>query len=571
MTRNVLARMGDLLADRSNRFTRREDGTVTIFGVMMFILMVIVGGIAVDIMRYETQRVQLQETLDRAVLAAAALNQTIPAEDVVADYFSRSGLERYRLRLDVDDGVNFRTVSATAEMDINTMFMDFFGIRALTSPAYGRAEERVQNVEISMVLDVSGSMGWNSASGGTKIEALRTAAAQFVSTVLEPNDPVNDEMLVSISIVPYNGFVNAGSTAASVFNIGNQHSQSICTHFSEAQMDRTDLGATETIARLGHFDYSYRYWRVADFEWYGIYREAESAWRHYCPTDDRNAITLWSQNEADLLAEVNGLSAGGWTAIDQGMRWGVALLDPSSQDELEAYFQQGEVSGTLTVHEDFRGRPDDYTVPGEEEETVKIVVLMTDGENTEQWDINPLYASGPSPIWYNDSTNLWSIHIEDQGRYYLPPSLGETATYNNYGGTFSSSPRSGSRQLSWPEMWERFTMRTISEDFFRTAADESGSAWAWTMRNDIRDNGLQQFAGPWPYNTANQNLRDICDAANAQGIRIFTIAFEAPARGQDVMDYCATTDADYFPVEGLEISEAFASISATINSLRLTQ
>ena len=41
MTTVFLARLGDFLADRSGRFTRREDGTVTLFGVMMFILMVL--------------------------------------------------------------------------------------------------------------------------------------------------------------------------------------------------------------------------------------------------------------------------------------------------------------------------------------------------------------------------------------------------------------------------------------------------------------------------------------------------------------------------------------------------
>ena len=37
------------------------------------------------------------------------------------------------------------------------------------------------------------------------------------------------------------------------------------------------------------------------------------------------------------------------------------------------------------------------------------------------------------------------------------------------------------------------------------------------------------------------------------------------------MQYCATTPAHYYDAEGIEISEAFASIAASINQLKLIQ
>jgi hypothetical protein len=120
------------------------------------------GGIAIDIMRYETQRVQLQYTLDRSVLAAASVTQPLNPVDVVENYFEISGLDNYRLSIDVEEGLNFRRVEAYAELEINTLFMHMFGVRVLTSPAEGAAEERIRNVEVSMVVDISGSMGWNS-------------------------------------------------------------------------------------------------------------------------------------------------------------------------------------------------------------------------------------------------------------------------------------------------------------------------------------------------------------------------------------------------------------------------
>ena len=570
MTRYILARLADMLADETNRFMRKEDGTVTLFGIMMFILMVVIGGIAIDIMRYETQRVQLQYTLDRAILAAAALNQTLAPEDVVADYFARSGLERYRLRLEVDEGVSFRVVSATAEMDINTMFMDMFGVHALTSPAYGEAEERVRNVEISMVLDVSGSMGWAAADGRTKLRNLQDAADTFVATVMEANNYTTDDMLVSVSIVPYNGFVNAGTEIDSVFNISNEHAASTCTRFrdstvpGEDQFERTWLGDTEEIQRLSHFDYSYR-------SYYSYFVAS------YCPTNDLNAITPWSHSVGDLQTEIANFTANGWTAIDQGMRWGVTLLDPSSSDEL--------TSLGASVHEDFSLRP----AALDDNETLKIIVLMTDGENTEQWDVRDEYRTGGAEIWHHAADDRWSIWYPAAGQYWIPyPRANDSTTFNNPYGYWSSAPYDDgnafdgheSVEMSWPWMWANFTEYAIARAFYYYPAYWTGN---YDYYNDVRTEGLVLFSGNevsgQEHINADANLRAICAAAQDpdgnpdtdDGIIIYSVAFEAPLRGQQVLQDCASDDSNYYEVEGFEIVDAFANIASAINTLRLTQ
>ena len=58
--------------DHLRRFARDEDGTLIVFAVYIFILILMIGGIGIDLMRFERDRSQLQTTLDRAVLAAAA-------------------------------------------------------------------------------------------------------------------------------------------------------------------------------------------------------------------------------------------------------------------------------------------------------------------------------------------------------------------------------------------------------------------------------------------------------------------------------------------------------------------
>jgi hypothetical protein len=242
------------------RFMRREDGTITTFALMIFILMVAVAGIAIDIMRYETQRVQLQYTLDRAVLAAASVTQPLNPTDVVENYFEISGLENYRLSTNVEEGLNFRRVEAYAELEINTLFMHMFGVRVLTSPAEGAAEERIRNVEVSMVLDISGSMGSNS-----RMVNMRNAAREFVTTVLQANESDSGN-LVSISIIPYNGMVNLGEPLESVFNLSDEHSQSSCVQVHRPSSSPAPISIpTEEIERIAHWDYD-------DYFWYDDFR-----------------------------------------------------------------------------------------------------------------------------------------------------------------------------------------------------------------------------------------------------------------------------------------------------------
>ncbi len=165
------------------RFARQEDGSILIFSLFLLILMLMVSGMAVDLMRVETERARLQSTLDRAVLAGASLEQTLDSKDVVLDYFAKAGLSDYISADDVivTPGDNSKTVYAKAFMSVDSYFMNLLGITHLDAPAVGEAEESLSNIEISLVLDISGSMNWNSSySGDDKIDDLIDAAQEFV-------------------------------------------------------------------------------------------------------------------------------------------------------------------------------------------------------------------------------------------------------------------------------------------------------------------------------------------------------------------------------------------------------
>lgn len=55
----------------------RTEGTMTIFGLFVFLMMFLVAGIAVDVMRIEHERVRMQGATDRAVLSATMMRENV--------------------------------------------------------------------------------------------------------------------------------------------------------------------------------------------------------------------------------------------------------------------------------------------------------------------------------------------------------------------------------------------------------------------------------------------------------------------------------------------------------------
>ena len=121
------------------RFRRDEDGSMIIFTLFLILMMLIVGGMAVDLMRFETNRSRLQATSDRATLAAADLDQTLSPEAVVRDYFEKAGLLDQLASVTVTETFNSRMVSVQSSIQVNMMFMDLLGVSHLEAPAASTA------------------------------------------------------------------------------------------------------------------------------------------------------------------------------------------------------------------------------------------------------------------------------------------------------------------------------------------------------------------------------------------------------------------------------------------------
>ena len=180
------------------RFKREEDGAMTLLALFIIMMIVLVGGIGVDLMHNEMERTKLQNTLDRAVLAAAHIDQELDPESVVRDYFEKSNQTQYLQSVEVIEDAEKRRVTATAHKEVPTQFMRLMGVDTLGAPGRSQAEERFPLIEISLVMDISRTMEM-----GSKMSQMRTAGISFTNAVLRADTADR----VSLSVVPFSEHV----------------------------------------------------------------------------------------------------------------------------------------------------------------------------------------------------------------------------------------------------------------------------------------------------------------------------------------------------------------------------
>lgn len=557
-------------------FARSEDGSLLFFGVYVFIILLMFGGIGIDLMRVERDRAELQYTLDRAVLAAADLDQQLDPSDVVADYFEKAGLSEYLGNIVVDQGLSYREVSAVAKADVKTQFMHMTGKDYMIAPAASTAEERIDGVEISMVLDVSGSMNSNN-----RLYNLKIAARDFVDQMVDNTE----EGKLSISIIPYATQVAMPDEFIAEFNTVGRNIYSNCINFEGTDFVSPAISTTQELQRTLHFDP----WN--DFDGRG--RDPMELVRSpVCEEKDSRELVVLEKNRDTMKTFISNLTAKGNTSIDIGMKWGAALLDPSLQPVVSAMIDDGLVS------DDFSARPHRY----EDGETLKVVVLMTDGQNTNQYYLENDFRSGQSNIWWNEQEEEYSVYIgldvddedndgdTEEPLFFWP--MDDTWHDHAYGeGTYDETTteqtdtcisfrRNGSCRryqtvettvtvdepgtaeiVTYPELWAWTSMEAVVEDLYEPWMNDSQAwnDWYYSARNYVRPS------------EKDNRVNAICNATKNKNVIVFTIGFEAPQHGLDLLRNCASSDAHFFDVEGGGLSEAFSSIASSIRKLRLTQ
>ena len=172
-----------------------ERGFALIYLAGTLTALLLFAGLAVDAGRAYVVKAQLSKAVDGAALGAARmLNSGDPRGEAARIFTANfpSGYmgtaagdptaagNFYSLRTDAQAGVNIVTI--TAQTTLPTTFMKLARFNTVTVSSTGEAQRRM--VDLSLVLDVSGSIGW-------RWPAVRDAARAFVNSFDRNGDRVS--------------------------------------------------------------------------------------------------------------------------------------------------------------------------------------------------------------------------------------------------------------------------------------------------------------------------------------------------------------------------------------------
>ncbi|MFP5479638.1 MAG: pilus assembly protein TadG-related protein [Alphaproteobacteria bacterium] len=587
------------------RFRDDERGAMAIFMLGIFFLMLVFGGIAVDYMRFEIRRVALQQTMDRAALAAANLENTRNPQDVVADYWAKAKLgEGLRMAeysqpiVTVVEGQNRSSKQVSIRADVRSynyfMGMGFMPVDYLESPAGTTAVQGASQVEVMLVLDITGSMNSTLPNDSKKkITGLIEAATLFVNEVKNA-DGLNQ---VSIGVVPYNTQVNLGAALRAKYNATNIPTVNGVANAGVPNVNCLEVPTTTTFFQQTAIptDLPLPMSVHADLEgttttntstyyysWNEASRGALTPWttvngqsNYMCPANAYSEVLLPTMDKTALLSKINSLKPGGRTSIMMGMRWGVALLDESARP-IYTDLRAGEPT--------MAGRPANNSDP----ETRKIIVLMTDGEHVQTSFVRNPYKTGLSPIYRSNVDGNYSIFLDRSGSQpdYWVPHLCTGANPCNAGWRtqpWSNSSNTGTyRQLDWSEVWQNVRITWVARQLYgRSNYNGAGQSSIYNTQMALfkGDDGNNATAYV-PKATMDSLLQANCAAAKATGIEIYGIAFGAGWDGENQIRGCASAKGSdpndktgyYFkPQTSGELAVVFRDIASQISKLRLTQ
>jgi Flp pilus assembly protein TadG len=287
--------------------------TATLFGLMAVVLMMVVG-VALDSARLYSVSDKVRNGLDSAALAAAKILDVEDATD--ADVASRAAafFETYRQRIDGGNITltNFSTTTnraegtVTANVDVryDTSFGKLFNMSVVNFTPSSTVYYKAKKIELSLVLDVTGSMNDNG-----RIGALKTAAKDLID-IMYANNP--EPGSVRVSVIPYSSSVNVGSYFASV--TGAAPGPDTCV------VERSTMPGAVVDDAPG------------PGRWVETSNTTDNG-QYFCPTAQilpLQDISVSSQMTA-VKNLINSLTPDGWTAGHIGAAWGWYALSPNWQ------------------------------------------------------------------------------------------------------------------------------------------------------------------------------------------------------------------------------------------------
>lgn len=612
----TLRRLGAKLKGGAQALRRDEGGAVAIMTALSLVSATLMIGGSVDVYRFELLRKRAQNTLDRCLLSAAALSQRVDPETMVRSCMTSAGLTLPpNAVFTIVNARPCRSVAVSAQFSIGMTFLKLAGEDRWDVPVQSSAEECERRVEISLMLDVSGSMRFGiTGQSKRRIDALKPAAANFVTKMLESEQKRN---LTSISVVPYAGQVNGGRGMMEHLGMVRRHDFSSCVHFTPGDYD-SGLPAFSRREQVPHFtEYNFHdnfsQYSEEDHRWKVKAREAfqnadgsgpilQEPW--WCP-DDPHAFTLRDNDVKESSA--GGLHYDGTRTVENRnvrevtLEWNGRRLTLQPRETIS--LTEGDKLDHIIECESVEKVSDRQCDDPEKDKGSKKGKGSKKNGSGESVTVGDARAAGHigldvdrTQVTYlqNDPKELadaigglqlydgtgtanamkWGYMLLDPAfQPEFASALDDGVIDNRDAGGGTQRPEEFAGRPSAfddPNTYKYLVLMTdgrMTDEF--TTSDDSTLSYYDAKTKTYRDDGKTYSSSE----VAKQFLR-VCASAKKNNVEVYTIGFDLEGSRnrsirQDLED-CASTNSHYFNVTDGDIDAAFDAIAASIQKVRLT-
>lgn len=210
MNRHRSTGSGQGAAGFLTRFARARSGAVAVWFAVMALPLAVLSFALIDINRASVEKRHLQDALDAATLLVArstattdAQAQTIGAAALAAQLTGMGDAALTSSSFKIVGSVVKGTATASVTPFISNLWLQ----GDMNVGAYAEATRVSTNLEVALVLDVTGSMK------GQKLTDLKSAAGSLIDMVVQD---VQTPYYSKVALAPFSVALNAGSYAASM-------------------------------------------------------------------------------------------------------------------------------------------------------------------------------------------------------------------------------------------------------------------------------------------------------------------------------------------------------------------
>ncbi len=369
-------------------FLNKSGSVAIIFALSTMVIFAAIGG-AIDFQRWHSAQNQVANALDSAVLASVRVLQLKgSADETAALNAARKYFDAHKPDWIENSATTFRVtnsgsvVEGTTRTALSTPFLSVIGIQSLdisTKAAAVLATQAKTKTEISLMLDVTGSMGFSSS-----MRALREAAADLVNIVLWGNA---GQSSTRVALVPFSASVKVGEYADDLLLLPDSGAQGQI--LVKCVLDRKASSIdTDDPPKIYNHD-AFLPYGVKPEEGDENPKSADQVRRHSYRTrpnhakecrprdpDEGNpnptvAMVPLTNDKAKLLESIEKLKSRGQTAGALATSFAWYLLSPKFGDIWENHQADSRPAAYGLINE--------ITTDGEPK-LRKIAILMTDGE-----------------------------------------------------------------------------------------------------------------------------------------------------------------------------------------------